>query len=629
MPITFLLLCSCILLLKASAQITLGTAASYGVLGASTVTNTGDTTINGNLGVSPGTSSTGFPPGIVIGEQHFADGPANQAQLDANNAFNAINAQARTATLTGQDLGGQTLVAGTYFFATSAQLTGQLTLDGGNNPNSQFLFQIGTTLNTATAASIVLINGAQACNVFYAVGSSATLGTGTTFIGNVIAQQAVTANTGATVSGGLYALVAAVTLDDNDITRQICLPPQSTSTSQPPATQPDTTVPPTTTITPTVTTAPETQPGTTISPTVTSTTNPSVSPVPETQPDNGVPPTATPTLSPVLTPELPTPLPGAEQPAPEIIPGVIIPDTGFQGAGIPGVNIPGVDIPGTGIPGVDIPGVDIPGLDDPGVDIPGVDIPGVDIPGVDIPGVDIPGVDIPGVDIPGVDIPGVDIPGVDIPGVDIPGVDIPGVETSFVTTITRQSTNNVLTMTTSSPRPLSIMSSIVSEQAEAEKTVSVVQYITTFVYDCPTAPTTITSYSQTFTITKTGVTTITCPVTPAATTPVQTQVVKPSSLVYDCSQCAGAAPALLYTTSIIQYVTVTLDSAYTCAEQSLPVTVSVCPLSVSQTASTVSSILSTPSPDIVQFLGKSSISRSSNLGLMLTLALAAIIFSMC
>ena len=171
------------------------TAASFAVLAGSTVTNTGTTVLNGNVGVSPGSAVTGFPPGIVNGVISVADAVALQAQIDNTNAYNVLAGKPITTNLTGQDLGGKTLIAGVYGFNTSAQLTGTLTLNGQGNPNSVFIINIGSTLTTASGSSISLINGAQGGNVFFRVGSSATLGTSTSFVGDILALTSITLNT--------------------------------------------------------------------------------------------------------------------------------------------------------------------------------------------------------------------------------------------------------------------------------------------------------------------------------------------------------------------------------------------------------------------------------------------------
>jgi hypothetical protein len=142
------------------------TAGSFGVLAGTTVTNTGSTVINGDVGVSPGSAITGFPPGIVNGTIHAANAVAGQAQVDNTNAYNVLAGRPITTNLTGQDLGGKTLIAGVYGFNSSAQLTGTLILDGQGNPNSVFIINIGSTLTTASGSSILLINGAQGGNVF-------------------------------------------------------------------------------------------------------------------------------------------------------------------------------------------------------------------------------------------------------------------------------------------------------------------------------------------------------------------------------------------------------------------------------------------------------------------------------
>lgn len=207
------------------AQTSLGTAASFGVLAGSTVTNTGNTVIAGNLGVSPGTAVTGFPPGIVTPPAtiHSADAVAAQAQVDLTTAYNAIAGTPTLVDLTGQDLGGLTLVPGVYGFTSSAQLTGTLTLNAQGNPNAVFIFKIGSTLTTATGSTVLVINGGSSCNVFWQVGSSATIGTTTTFAGNILALTSITLNTGANVSGRALARNGAVTLAGNNITA--CAPP--------------------------------------------------------------------------------------------------------------------------------------------------------------------------------------------------------------------------------------------------------------------------------------------------------------------------------------------------------------------------------------------------------------------
>ncbi|OPB46173.1 hypothetical protein A0O28_0062940 [Trichoderma guizhouense] len=188
------------------AQVDLGTALSFAVLGGSAVTNTGPSIISGNVGVSPGSAISGFPPGVVVnGMIHMTDALAAQAQADVTTAYNVAAGLQPNTDLTGQDLGGMTLVAGVYSFSSSAQLTGPLVLDGQGDSSSVWVFQIGSTLTTATASSVILIGGASPCNVFWQVGSSATIGTTTTFVGNVLALTSITLVTGASSNGGLYA----------------------------------------------------------------------------------------------------------------------------------------------------------------------------------------------------------------------------------------------------------------------------------------------------------------------------------------------------------------------------------------------------------------------------------------
>ncbi len=192
----------------------LGGAASFAVLAATTITNTGSSQVIGDVGVSPGTEITGLTPGMVIGSGQAA---ADQAQTDAHAAFANLATQACDDDLTGQDLGGMTLTPGVYCFSSSAQLTGTLTLDALGDPNAVFIFQIGSTLTTASGSTVLMTNSENSCNVFFQVGSSATLGTDTTFEGNILAQASITLNTRASINGRALALDGAVTMDTNNI----------------------------------------------------------------------------------------------------------------------------------------------------------------------------------------------------------------------------------------------------------------------------------------------------------------------------------------------------------------------------------------------------------------------------
>ncbi len=201
-----------------TAQAQLGSAAMFGVLGASAVTNTGDTVIDGDLGVYPGTSITGFPPGIVNGTTYDGDAVAMQAQTDALAAYNFFLGLSSNENLTGQNLGGLELTPGVYSFNSSAQLTGALTINWEGLSNQSVVFQIGSTLTTASASMVMGINSGQNDNIYWVVGSSATLGTTTAFMGTLIASASDTLNTGATDDcGRIIALNGAVTLDDNVI----------------------------------------------------------------------------------------------------------------------------------------------------------------------------------------------------------------------------------------------------------------------------------------------------------------------------------------------------------------------------------------------------------------------------
>jgi hypothetical protein len=192
----------------------LGTAGNFAVLAGTTVTNTGPTWITGQLGVAPGTAVTGFPPG-TSGVQHKGDSVATTAQTNLTAAY--VNAAAQpcpgTHNFTGVNLGGKNLVPGVYCQTTAPSLTGTLTLNG----SGIYIFQIGSTLVTSSGARVVLIGGAQPCQIFWQVGSSATIATSTTFIGNIMALTSIAMQTGATLNGRALARNGAVTLDTNRI----------------------------------------------------------------------------------------------------------------------------------------------------------------------------------------------------------------------------------------------------------------------------------------------------------------------------------------------------------------------------------------------------------------------------
>ena len=203
----------------AQAQGVLGVAQQFSVLGGSAVTNTGSTTLTGDLGVFPGSSITGVGSiTFVSGVNHSNDAVSALAKTNSFAAYVSLATLPLTTDLTGQNLGGLTLTPGVYRFASTAQLTGNLILNFLGNPNSVFVFQIGSTLTTASASSVTTVNAAPGAGVFWNIGSSATLGSTTAFIGNIIADQSITLNAGAKITcGRAIALVGAVTLINNTI----------------------------------------------------------------------------------------------------------------------------------------------------------------------------------------------------------------------------------------------------------------------------------------------------------------------------------------------------------------------------------------------------------------------------
>jgi len=242
----------------------LGVADSYSVLGGQTVTNTGTTVISGDVGVSPGSAIDGFDTAVIGGVVHADDAHALQAQADLTVAYDDAAGQASDADVP-PELGGLTLVAGVYNAPSSVGLTGALTLDAQGDPDAVFVFQVASTLITASSSSVLLLNGAQSCNVFWQIGSSATLGTGTTFVGTIMALTSIGLDTGATVEGRALARNGSVTLDTNVFTDSACESTPTAPTTEPSDTSSETS-PAASTDTPSATAAPTTAAPTTAAP---------------------------------------------------------------------------------------------------------------------------------------------------------------------------------------------------------------------------------------------------------------------------------------------------------------------------------------------------------------------------
>lgn len=206
----------------AQATVSMAGASTLAVLAGSAVTSTGATVINGNLGLSPGTSVGGFPPGILNGTLHINDSIANQAKLDLTSAYN--DAAGRTATdivtLSG-NIGGLTLTPGLYKSTSSLAISsGDVTFDARGNANAVFILQIASTLTTTSGRKVILSGGASASNIFWQVGTSATFGTTSVMKGTVMAMQSISFATGATLDGRALARTAAVTMAGNTILQQ-------------------------------------------------------------------------------------------------------------------------------------------------------------------------------------------------------------------------------------------------------------------------------------------------------------------------------------------------------------------------------------------------------------------------
>lgn len=208
-------------------KVELGTTSTFAVLAGTTITNTGTTTISGDaggdVGLYPGTAFTGQASVTLSGAVHLADDVASIAKDDLVSAYNDAAGRTPTTAISADLGGGTTLYPGVYNSASSIGITGTLTLDAQGDPEAAFIFQAGSTLTTASNSRIILANGARFCRVFWQVGSSASLGTNSIFVGHILALTSIAANTGAVIQGQLLARNGEVTLDSNTITNGICL----------------------------------------------------------------------------------------------------------------------------------------------------------------------------------------------------------------------------------------------------------------------------------------------------------------------------------------------------------------------------------------------------------------------
>jgi hypothetical protein len=204
----------------AQAKLVLGAADDFVVLGGSTVTSTGSTSLTGDLGVSPGSTVIGFPPGTLVGVQHVNDATAAQAEADLTTAYNEAAGRVLCAVTVSGNIGGTTLAPGLYKSTSSLEISsGDLTLDAQGDPDGVFIFQMASTLTTTAGRQVILAGGAKSDNVYWQVGTSATLGSTSSFEGTVMADQAVTLETGAMLNGRVLSRIAAVTLDSNVIVK--------------------------------------------------------------------------------------------------------------------------------------------------------------------------------------------------------------------------------------------------------------------------------------------------------------------------------------------------------------------------------------------------------------------------